>query len=85
MKRYKGFLFDLNGTMINDMSYHIGAWHRILNGLGAGISLERMKEECYGKMKNCWNASSPGGFRWRKKQGWVSRRKKNTKRHSAPA
>ena len=45
----KAFLFDLNGTMINDMPYHIKAWHKILNDLGAGISLERMKDECYGK------------------------------------
>lgn len=48
-EHYTAFLFDLNGTMINDMPYHIKAWHRILNNLGAGISLERMKEECYGK------------------------------------
>src|SRR4030095_9932085 len=45
----KAFLFDMNGTMINDMQYHISAWHRILNELGANISLEKMKEECYGK------------------------------------
>lgn len=49
LAKYKAFLFDLNGTMIDDMQYHIKAWHRILNDLGAGISLERMKEECYGK------------------------------------
>lgn len=47
--KYKAFLFDLNGTMIDDMNYHINAWHRILNELGANISLERTKEECYGK------------------------------------
>ncbi|WP_346237209.1 HAD family hydrolase [Niabella insulamsoli] len=47
--RYKAFLFDLNGTMIDDMAYHIKAWHRILNELGAEISLERTKAECYGK------------------------------------
>ena len=46
---YKAFLFDLNGTMIDDMKYHIKAWHRILNDLGAGLSIERVKEECYGK------------------------------------
>ena len=49
MKKYKAFIFDLNGTMIDDMHYHIKAWHRILNELGANISLEKMKEECYGK------------------------------------
>ncbi len=47
--QYKAFLFDLNGTMIDDMTYHIKAWHRILNNLGATISLEKTKEECYGK------------------------------------
>ncbi len=49
MKPYKAFLFDLNGTMIDDMQYHIKAWHRLLNELGANISMEQMKEECYGK------------------------------------
>ena len=35
----KAYLFDLNGTMIDDMSYHIRAWHRILNELGANINI----------------------------------------------
>jgi len=43
------FLFDLNGTMIDDMQYHVKAWHGIFNQLGAGITMDRMKEECYGK------------------------------------
>ncbi len=47
--KYKAFIFDLNGTMINDQPYHVRSWHRILNNLGANISLEQMKEECYGK------------------------------------
>ena len=45
----KAFLFDLNGTMIDDMDFHMKAWHQILNDLGADISLAQMKEECYGK------------------------------------
>jgi beta-phosphoglucomutase len=49
MREIKAFLFDMNGTMINDMPYHISAWYRILNEFGANISMERMKEECYGK------------------------------------
>lgn len=61
-KSYKGFLFDLNGTMINDMPYHIKAWHRILNDLGANISLERMKEECYGKNHELLERIFPGRF-----------------------
>ena len=59
---YKAFLFDLNGTMINDMSYHIKAWHRILNELGANISVERTKEECYGKNQELLERIFPGRF-----------------------
>lgn len=58
----KAFLFDLNGTMINDMEYHINAWHKILNDLGAGISIERMKEECYGKNNELVERILPGRF-----------------------
>ncbi len=56
------FLFDLNGTMIDDMSYHIQAWHRILNNLGANISLEKMKEECYGKNEELLERIFPNRF-----------------------
>jgi beta-phosphoglucomutase len=59
---YKAFLFDLNGTMINDMPYHVKAWHGILNGLGANISMERMKEECYGKNHELLERIFPGRF-----------------------
>jgi HAD superfamily hydrolase (TIGR01509 family) len=55
-------IFDLNGTMIDDMPYHIKAWHRILNNLGANISLEQMKEECYGKNHEILERMFPGRF-----------------------
>jgi beta-phosphoglucomutase len=58
----KAFLFDLNGTMIDDMDYHIRAWHRILNELGAGISRKKMKEECYGKNHELLERTFPGRF-----------------------
>lgn len=46
----KAFLFDLNGTMINDMAFHNQAWHDILTAdLGAKISFEAVKKEMYGK------------------------------------
>jgi beta-phosphoglucomutase len=62
MQHEKAFLFDLNGTMIDDMQYHIKAWHGILNGLGANISMERMKEECYGKNDELLERMFPGRF-----------------------
>ncbi len=46
----KAFLFDLNGTMIDDMKYHNDAWHAILTEkLGLTISYEDVKKEMYGK------------------------------------
>ena len=59
---YKAFLFDLNGTMVNDMPYHVKAWHTILTDLGADITMERMKLECYGKNHELLERIFPGRF-----------------------
>lgn len=67
VKKYKAFLFDLNGTMINDMPYHIKAWHRILNELGADISIEKVKQECYGKNHELLERIFPGRFTGKEK------------------
>ena len=46
----KAFIFDLNGTMIDDMPFHINAWHHILNEeLGANLTKEQVKSQMYGK------------------------------------
>lgn len=48
--RPKAFLFDLNGTMINDMEYHTLAWYSIMTeDLGATLDYESVKKEMYGK------------------------------------
>jgi HAD superfamily hydrolase (TIGR01509 family) len=44
------------------MHYHIKAWHRILNDLGAGLSLQEVKEECYGKNHEMLERIFPGRF-----------------------
>jgi beta-phosphoglucomutase family hydrolase len=62
MSSEKAFLFDLNGTMIDDMEYHIKAWYRIFNENGADISLQKMKEECYGKNEEVIERVLPGKF-----------------------
>jgi len=48
--------------MIDDMDYHIKAWHGILNGLGANISMEDVKKECYGKNGELLERVFPGRF-----------------------
>ena len=46
----KAFLFDLNGTIIDDMPYHADAWFDILNkDLNAKLSKEEVKLQMYGK------------------------------------
>lgn len=62
IQKKKAFLFDLNGTMVNDMDYHIVAWHDILNSLGANITMQRMKEEAYGKNEEVIDRIMPGRF-----------------------
>lgn len=62
MAKVKAFLFDLNGTMIDDMDFHINAWHKILNNLGANISLPDVKKECYGKNGELLERIFPGRF-----------------------
>lgn len=47
---YKAFIFDLNGTMINDMEYHTRAWQYLLNNdLGGNFTWDEVKQQMYGK------------------------------------
>jgi len=46
----KAFIFDLNGTMIDDMKYHTLAWHQIINeDLKENLTFDFVKKEMYGK------------------------------------
>jgi len=46
----KAFIFDLNGTMIDDMIYHTRAWQTLLNDeLGGNFTWEEVKPQMYGK------------------------------------
>jgi beta-phosphoglucomutase len=46
----KAFIFDMNGTMIDDMAYHAKGWYNILtDDLGSTLSFEEVSKEMYGK------------------------------------
>src|SRR5690606_29477161 len=46
----KAFLFDLNGTMIDDMDFHLRVWHHVLTKeLGSSLTLEEVRGHMYGK------------------------------------
>jgi beta-phosphoglucomutase len=50
------FLFDLNGTMIDDMEYHVAAWTTILNeDLKANLSDTFIRSQMYGKNDELFN------------------------------
>lgn len=60
--KYTAFIFDLNGTMVNDMPYHIKAWHEKIIELGGELSLEEMKHQCYGKNDELLERVFPGKY-----------------------
>ncbi|MEO6327800.1 MAG: HAD family phosphatase [Ginsengibacter sp.] len=62
LSEYKAFIFDLNGTMIDDMDYHVKAWHRIVNYFGANLSMDEVREQCYGKNNELMERVFPGRF-----------------------
>jgi beta-phosphoglucomutase len=46
----KGFIFDLNGTMVHDMEFHTKAWQQLLNqDLGGNFTWDEVKPQMYGK------------------------------------
>jgi beta-phosphoglucomutase len=45
---FKGILFDLDGTLVDNMMVHHRAWQRKLKELGLDYSIERVKEEIHG-------------------------------------
>ena len=49
-KNPEAFLFDLNGTMIDDMKYHLEVWFEVITkDLGANLTREELKSQMYGK------------------------------------
>ncbi len=58
----KGFIFDMNGTIIDDMPWHIKIWNQMFNELGAAHTLEQSKEQLYGKNGEILERIFPGRF-----------------------
>jgi beta-phosphoglucomutase len=72
----KAFLFDLNGTMIDDMEYHLNVWYDILNNdLNAGLSREVVKSHMYGKNEELLSRIFGAGHFSREEVEVLSRRK----------
>ena len=62
--RYKAFIFDMNGTMIDDMQYHEEAWYHILvNRMKVNLTRQQVKSHMYGKNEEMFDrVFGPGKF-----------------------
>ena len=49
MKPYKAYIFDMNGTIIDDMAYHTESWLDILARLGHPVTEDEFARQFYGK------------------------------------
>lgn len=52
----------MNGTIIDDMPWHIRIWNQMFNELGAGHTLEQSREQLYGKNGEILERIFPGRF-----------------------
>lgn len=50
----KAVIFDMDGVLIDSMPYHVKAWQKAFNGLGADIS----SEEIYAREGESWRKST---------------------------
>lgn len=49
MQNKKAFLFDMDGTMLDNMQYHLQAWQKIVAEAGSGMKGEEIFKQLYGK------------------------------------
>jgi beta-phosphoglucomutase len=47
-KSFEGIIFDMDGTMVNNMMAHHRAWQRKLSKLGLEMSIEEVQERIHG-------------------------------------
>jgi len=44
----RGYIFDIDGTMVDSMKIHLKAWQKILERYGHHLSLKKIGEQAYG-------------------------------------
>ncbi|MBE7173518.1 MAG: HAD family phosphatase [Williamsia sp.] len=49
MKRTVAFLFDMDGTLADNMQYHLQAWEKVVSGAGSDLKGEALMNQLYGK------------------------------------
>jgi beta-phosphoglucomutase len=69
----KAFIFDLNGTLIDDVAFHTKVWFQLVKIMGKELTYEEMKEECYGRNEDLIERVFPGQYTFdeRRKIGYA--------------
>lgn len=49
MNQQKAFIFDMDGTMVDNMHFHLPAWEQLVKELGGHLQGEALLKELYGK------------------------------------
>jgi beta-phosphoglucomutase len=49
MKKRKAFIFDVDGTMFDNMNFHLQAWEKMMAELGSPLEGPALFKELYGK------------------------------------
>jgi beta-phosphoglucomutase family hydrolase len=49
MPKIKAFIFDMDGTMFDNMPYHLQAWEKIMAELGSSLQGQQLFKQLYGK------------------------------------
>lgn len=58
----QAFIFDMDGTMVDNMMVHHRAWQLKLQELGLDLTLEEVKERCHGKNEEIIERLFPNRF-----------------------
>jgi len=58
----QAFIFDMDGTMVDNMMVHHRAWQLKLKELGLDLTLEEVKERCHGKNEEIIERLFPNRF-----------------------
>lgn len=59
---HKALIFDMDGTIVNNMMVHHRAWQQLLVELGHNWTLEEIKERVWGKNEEIFARLFPGRF-----------------------
>lgn len=74
----KSLIFDLNGTLIDDMHYHTKAWYKVITEkIGKGMSWDEVKVQMYGKNKEVLDRIfGEGHFNDKEVDKWAAEKEK---------